>query len=239
MCITDRNHILTLLPERSRRTLARDLHVRPLRRGELLAQQDTAVNSIYFPLAGAISLIAHCEGDSQIEVASADSAGVVGSLLLLGDELSPWDAVVELDGEALVMSADAARECARQDRLFDEIMARYSLLLVRWLSQAATCQTYHTVSKRLARWLLAMQDAAETQEFAITQDCLARMLGVQRPSVTISAGALQRTGAVEFRRGRVRIRSRRILMRESCQCYETLMLQRRRLLGSFDRSNER
>jgi CRP-like cAMP-binding protein len=166
-----------------------------------------------------------------LEVASVDANGMFGSFLLLGTARSPWEATVVHGGDALRMSAGAAHLHAGRDPAFERALHIQSLLLIHSLSLTATCRAHHSVAQRLARWLLSAHDAAPTEEFAVTHDLLACVLGVQRPSVTISAGALQRTGAVEFRRGRVRVLDRAALRHQACRCYEDLATHRERLFA--------
>ncbi len=127
------------------------------------------------------------------------------------------------------MSAGAANLHAGRDPAVERAIHLQSLLLIYSLPLTATCRAHHAVAQRRARWLLSVHNAAPTEEFAVTHDFLARALGVQRPSVTISAGALQRSGAVEFRRGRLRVLNRAALRREACRCYEDLETRRERL----------
>ncbi len=80
----------------------------------------------------------------------------------------------------------------------------------------------HEIEQRLARWLLMCQDRVESDILLVTHDFLAQMLGTGRPSVSLAAGTLQRSGMIENLRGRVRIVNRTDLENAACECYRAL-----------------
>jgi CRP-like cAMP-binding protein len=87
--------------------------------------------------------------------------------------------------------------------------------------QSTACNAVHNVDQRLARWLLMAHDRMETNEFVMTQEFMAMMLGVARPTVTIVAGTLQKAGLITYQRGRIAIVDREKLESASCECYRT------------------
>jgi len=70
-----------------------------------------------------------------------------------------------------------------------------------------------------------------TDEFYLTQEFLAQMLGVRRPSVTAVAGILQKAGLLTYRRGNLTILDRKGLEAASCECYRAVSKELERLLG--------
>jgi Mn-dependent DtxR family transcriptional regulator len=89
-------------------------------------------------------------------------------------------------------------------------------------AQSAACNRLHGVEHRLARWLLLMYDRVDDESLHITHDFLATMLGTDRPSVSLAAGALQKKGAIEYTRGAVRLSNRAQLEQAACECYEVM-----------------
>ncbi len=123
--------------------------------------------------------------------------------------------------------ADAVqRDNALRDRTYRYIQA---VLSVRALSVG--CDRVHPVRPRLARWLLKTHDRVGVDQFRLTQDVIALMLGVARPSVTVNALSLERQGLIEYRRGRIRIVDRSGLEAVACECYAAVRNEFERLLG--------
>jgi Mn-dependent DtxR family transcriptional regulator len=85
--------------------------------------------------------------------------------------------------------------------------------------QSTACNAVHSVEQRLARWLLMARDRMGSEEFPLTQEFAAMMLGATRPTVTVVAGTLQRAGLITYHRGRVTIVDGRQLEQASCECY--------------------
>jgi hypothetical protein len=142
--------------------------------------------------------------------------GAVQNLLLA--------ALPEVDRRRLVpicyrMSADAFRREMDQRGAFYELLIRYSQAFVGAVMQATACNAVHLIEQRLARWLLLAHDRMGTDEFPLTQEFVAMMLGATRPTVTVVARTLQKAGLITYRRGRVTILDRNGLESASCECY--------------------
>jgi CRP-like cAMP-binding protein len=102
------------------------------------------------------------------------------------------------------------------------IVEKYILALVSQLMQSVACNRLHAIEARLARWLLMTADRVQSNEFMITHEFLAALLGVTRTSVTLSCRTLQNLGIIDYRRGRMRILDREALEEASCECYQVV-----------------
>jgi CRP-like cAMP-binding protein len=98
-------------------------------------------------------------------------------------------------------------------------ITRYGQALLGCVMQSTACNAVHSVEQRLARWLLMAQDRVGADEFPLTQEFVAMMLGTARPTVTVVAGTLQRAGLITYHRGRVSVLDREKLESASCECY--------------------
>src|SRR5205085_9716849 len=85
---------------------------------------------------------------------------------------------------------------------------------------SVACSGAHGIKRRLTRWLLMMRDRSDDDALPITQDLLAQMLGVQRPTITNAAEQLERAGLIERGRQQVTILDRQGLTEASCECYQ-------------------
>jgi len=161
------------------------------------------------------------DGD-MVEVATIGREGMVGvSAVLDGNPVSSTSMV---QGETEIcyrMKADAFRREMDRRGVFYELLTHYAQALVGFIMQSTACNAVHSVEQRLARWLLMARDRMESNEFPLTQEFAAMMLGASRPSVTIVAGTLQKAGLIRYQRGQVTILDGDGLEAASCECYRT------------------
>jgi len=108
---------------------------------------------------------------------------------------------------------------------------RYTQALFQQVAQTAACNRAHTVDERCARWLLMTHDRVANTSFTLTQEFLAQMLGVHRPTVSIAAGMLQKAGMINYVRGQVTVLDRKALEEASCECYQLILKHYQDALG--------
>jgi CRP-like cAMP-binding protein len=174
----------------------------------------------YFPTSGVASVVSESAAGESVEVGFIGREGLIGSLHLMGPAPVPTEAFVQMEGTGLRIPF------AKLKRLFHsnaEIHARlleFVQVQALILSQIASCNRIHEANERLARWLLTAQDRTQSDVLDITQEFLAMMLGARRPTVSMVAGALQRSGLIEYNRGRVTIPDREKLEAAACDCYK-------------------
>ena len=150
---------------------------------------------------------------------------MVGLPLFFGAPTSLLEAMVQVPGEALRLSASAFRTTLAEMPALSVLLLRYTDSFHAQVTQTAVCNGRHHIEQRLARWLLMTHDRAEGRVFAITQEFMSTMIGVQRPGVTLAMAALQRAGLVEHARGKLTVLNRLGLEAVACECYA--VVQRR------------
>jgi CRP-like cAMP-binding protein len=111
------------------------------------------------------------------------------------------------------------------------LLLRYTQALMNQISQTAACNCLHKVERRFCRWLLMTQDRVDSDSFPLTQEFLSYMLGVRRPSVSEVAATFGKSGLIDYHRGQITIRDRQGLEASSCECYQSVNQEFRRLLG--------
>lgn len=228
---THANRLLALLPARDYRRLHRHLERIPLTYRQSLYRARRPLDFVYFIETGVGSLVNTMANGQAAEVGTIGNEGVVGLPLLLGDDRAPTSVYVQVPGAGLRMpaarfSAELARSASM--RL---VMHRYAHALFNQVAQSAACNHFHSIQQRCCRWILMTHDRMESDEFLLTQEFLAMMLGVQRTGVSVAAGALQRAGLIRYRRGVVTILDRRGLRQGACECYGISKREFDRLLG--------
>jgi CRP-like cAMP-binding protein len=214
------NSLLAALPRTEYERLMSGLEPVRLTFGEVLFQPGEPIRHAYFPNDCLVSLLAVVEGRTILEVGLVGGEGMVGISLALGIGVSPIRALVQESGTAMRMkSARFGREFSRNPSLRRDLF-RYTHALMAQATQTAVCSRFHLLEARLARLLLMTRDRMRSNEFRLTHEFLAQMLGVRRVGVTKAAGTLQHRELIRYSRGSIRILDRKGLEAASCRCYQ-------------------
>lgn len=226
-----RNQILAKLGRDEFERLRPELEEVSLRFKQKLYEQDEPIEWVYFPESGVISLVKILDEGGPIETGTIGNEGMAGLSVFLGLELAPVRAVCQVPGRARRLKAEVlVAERERCGRLPD-LLLRYIGAIVAMLTQSVACNRVHPVKERLCRWLLMTHDRVGADEFPLTQEFLAQMLGVRRPTVNIAGTALQRARLIRYSRGKITIVDRNGLEDASCECYAEIRRQFARALG--------
>ncbi|MBC7941217.1 MAG: Crp/Fnr family transcriptional regulator [Chitinophagaceae bacterium] len=213
------NHLIALLPRVERERLLAICQPVDLVLAQVLCERGEPTRHVYFPTIAFISLIAQLDEYPGLEVGMVGREGMVGVHMTLGVSREPLRAVVQGEGQVLQVSAAPFRALLLDSPALRRLLQRYTHVLMAQRAASAACLRFHPISPRLARWLLMSQDRAHTDEFAVTQEFLAYMLGVRRVGVTMAAGDLQRAGLIEYQRGNLKVVDRSGLEAAACSCY--------------------
>jgi CRP-like cAMP-binding protein len=225
------NRILDGLPAADLEKLWRDLEPAEFRYGQVLFEPDERMDWVYFPASGMLSLLTVLEDGEAVEAASAGNEGMADAQLFLGSNIASTRLIVQNDGRGYRIAADKFRAHLSRSDALRLLIGRYVSALVTLFAQSAACNRLHQVEHRCARWLLMMHDRANSDEFALTQETLAQMLGVRRASVSVAAASLQDLGYISYRHGRITVTERKGLESVSCECYAVI---RRHFERMFD-----
>jgi CRP-like cAMP-binding protein len=214
------NQLLGRLPPRDRQRLFSAMESVELPFGQALYQSGERIGYVYFPNDCLISLIATADDGKLAEVGLVGSEGELGGSIALGNGISPFRAIVQGAGTALRIKAAHLRDKFRKMDSLQQGLLSFSYLLTAQVAQTAACNRFHDVSARLARWLLMTRDRKLTNEFRLTQQFLAHMLGVQRGGVSRAASELKRRQIIRYSRGKITILNEKGLAAASCRCYQ-------------------
>lgn len=230
MAIYDENLLLRSLPAGSASRLADQLvTIETPSRTELYEPGDT-ITRVYFPLDSVISMTAPVSGNWG-EVATVGQEGMVGLPTLFGTHMANMRFFVQIGGRIAVAPAHRFIDMLRTDDALRKVMLRYAHAMFTQIGQSVVCNQRHSLRQRCARWLLMTHDRVPGDQFHLTHEHLAVMLGVRRAGVTVAAGNLQKAGLIRYRRGEITIIDRAGLEQVSCECYHVVADVYDRLVG--------
>jgi CRP-like cAMP-binding protein len=187
---------------------------------QTLNEAGDRIRHVYFPIDGFISLITPGIDRAQLEIGLVGNEGMLGVPLLLGVNVTPLRALVQGAGHAWRVDAATFVETIESNPGIRAALNRYLYVFLAQLMQTGTCTRFHLVEARLARWLLMTRDRAHSNQFHVTHEFLAYMLGVRRVGVTSAASALQRRKLIRYSRGDISVLDVRGLERAACPCYQ-------------------
>jgi CRP-like cAMP-binding protein len=215
-----RNRLLLALPSRNLKQLMPELeHIR-CQSEQVLMDVDSSLDHVFFPDSGVVSVVAVYADGRIIEMATIGREGCTGVEAVFGAKSSSARLLVQIPGSAAKMSRAAFSQAMGSMPSFRSLMYAYIQAFLNQVLLSGACNGAHSVKERLARWLLMMRDRSDDDALPITQDLLAEMLGVQRPTITNAAGDLERSGLIERGRQQVTILDRQGLIGASCECYQ-------------------
>jgi CRP-like cAMP-binding protein len=189
-------------------------------REQVLMDADSSLDHVFFPDSGVVSVVAVYPDGSIIEMATIGREGCTGLQAVLGAKTSSVRLLVQIPGTAAKMSRAAFTSAMKSVPSFRGLMYAYLHAFLEQVMVSVACNGAHNLKQRLARWLLMMRDRSDDDALPVTQDLLAEMLGVQRPTITNAVRDLERAGLIVRGRRQVTILDRQALIGASCECYE-------------------
>jgi CRP-like cAMP-binding protein len=224
------NLILAALPSEDYAKLLPQLELVEMDLGHSLYESGAALQYVYFPVEGIVSLLYVTAGGNSAELAVVGCEGMIGVSLFMGGETTPNRAVVQSACRAYRLPVQTLKAAFAQGGAFQLILLKYTQALITQISQTAVCNLHHTVDQQLCRWLLLSLDRLPKNELQMTQELIANMLGVRRQGVTESAGKLEKAGLIRYTRGLITVLDRPGIEERVCECYGVVKRETERLL---------
>src|ERR1043166_2151171 len=219
------NRLLLHLPATNLKRLMPELEQIRCQRGQVLMDADSLLDHVFFPDSGVVSFETVYADGSIIEMATIGREGCTGVQAVFGAKSSSVRLLVQIPGSAAKMSRAAFTRAMDSMPSFRSLMYAYVHAFLEQVLVSAACNGAHSLKERLARWLLMMRDRGDADTLPITQDLLAEMLGVQRPTVTNAARELEGAGLIARGRRQVTILDRQGLTKASCECYQLVRMR--------------
>ncbi len=228
------NLFLAALPARELSLLEPDLRLVEYPRGTALSEAGQPMEDVLFIESGMVSLLTTMSDGSAIENATLGRESIVGVQGALGSHRISTRAIVQIAVRGWRIRAAEFRTATDKSRHLRELVLRSTELLLAQVQQTAACNALHSAERRLCRWILQARDRVDTDTILLTQDFLAQMLAVRRPTVTLIAQGLQNAGLISYRRGRIESLDRAGLERHACECLNSIRSKTRRILSELE-----
>ncbi len=213
------NRILLALPRAVREEILRQCEQVELTSGQMIYAGGAAVDYAYFVNSGLVSLVKGMEDGRSVEIVAVGNEGLLGLFAAYGFDHALVDHVVQVPALALRFSRRALQTAMSKHDALRRVMTRYLLLIAEQLAQVSACNRLHSLEQRCCQWLLVAHDNALSDQFQLTHEFLASLLGAQRTSVSMTTNRLQRRGAIRYAHGRISILHRAALEETACECY--------------------
>jgi CRP-like cAMP-binding protein len=223
------NRLLLALPSSNLKRLVSHFETVECRSGQVLVDLDSPIDDIFFPEAGFVSVAAVYDQGKIGEVAIIGREGCTGIEAALGADRSCVRLQVEISGTALRMPLQGFIAAMDSVPAFRSAMNGYVRAYMEQLMLAVACRNAHNLLQRLARWLLMIRDGWDGDELPISQQQLASMLGVHRPSITNAAHDLERMGLIMRGVRQVTVVDRVALAAAACECYRQMRGRHRQI----------
>lgn len=221
--VRPKNKLLACLPRADFQRLRPYLRTIPVEARYTFHPPNEPVREVFFLNGGVASMTTVMRDGAMVEIATVGDEGFVGISALFGDGIVSGEAMMQVpDTDAEVMSVETFRRELERRGPFLECVHRYSQGLLTLMMQSTACMALHPLQERCCRWLLMTHDRVRRDQFQLSHEFLAMMLGATRPTVTVVAGTLQKAGLIKYVHGRITIVDRLSLESASCECYATV-----------------
>ncbi|HMG71400.1 MAG TPA: Crp/Fnr family transcriptional regulator [Gemmatimonadaceae bacterium] len=226
-----RNKILNLLPAKDLEAVLERSELVTVKSEELVFRRREPIPYAYFPDNCVISLVTEMADGDTVEAMTVGNDGFVGMAVFNGVASSWLKAIGQISGEARRIATSDFRAVTQASQALERLLHRYSQFVLETVSQSAACNRLHVIEQRAARWLLMSEDRVGRNQFDLTQEFLAEMLGVRRPGVTVAMGVLERAGLIAHGRGNITVVDRAGLEKVACECYAAIKGRQTELFG--------
>lgn len=198
---------------------------------QVVHERDQPFTDVYFPINATISAILPLLDGAAVEVGTVGNEGVSAAEMLAGADSPINNFVCQIAGKAVRMAAQDFRQALDTVPEFRKLAFGYLQCYMAQVAQSAACNSQHSVEARFARWMLITHDRVEGDDFWLTHEVMAQMLGVHRPSVSLIASQFQSAGLIRYSRGNIQIVNRPGLEEVCCECYAQVRDRFERVMG--------
>jgi CRP-like cAMP-binding protein len=216
------NHLLSALKPSDFLQVARKLTRVRLRPKQVVYKPNAPLDYIYFPEDTVLCLLTLMSNGDCIEAATVGREGASWISSSVGARSMPCETIAVHDGTALKLSVEDLDQELKENRPFRDVLTEYSHALLIASMRTSACNGLHRLQERCARWILTTLDRLDGDQFFITKEFLAQLLGTSRPMVSVTVAVFEKAGILNVEGRRVTVANRRRLKEASCECYDII-----------------
>jgi CRP-like cAMP-binding protein len=226
------NLLLDRLPKEVFDRIENQLTPVSLVRSQIIHRPGDKIQHLYFPTTCMISVTITMNDGRTVEAGAIGSREVAGiNAFMGGREVTQTEYIVQLPGDAIKIGIEPMKAEFDRNTEMRDLMLKYTQAFIAQISQNVACNRLHGINQRFARWLLEVRDRVQSDEFPLTHEFIAEMLGVRRAGVSEASAKLTTMGLIDQKRGKIRIKDLPQLLKISCECYGALKEEYDRLLN--------
>ncbi len=229
----EQNLLLAAMSPSAKARIFRRLKLVEMNLGDTIHESGQLIEFVYFPTDCIISLLSVMHNGASAEISVVGNEGMAGVSVFLGGDSTPSRTVVQSKGFAYRISTSEMKAEFETDSEVRLLILRFTQALITQMSQTAVCNRHHSIDQQLCRWLLLSLDGLQGNQLNMTQELIAKMLGVRREGVTEAASKLQKLGIIEYHRGHITVLDRPRLEENSCECYAVVKRETDRLIANY------
>jgi CRP-like cAMP-binding protein len=215
------NLLLRKLPPQHREELLSSAELVHFNLREYLIEHETPIKYVEFPESGVISVLTQIDS-RLVEIANVGYEGFIGIPILLGVDTIPEVAFCQVEGSGWRIPVEKFKQMLEKSSELNELCKKYLATFLNQVARNSGCNWSHSIEERCARWLLLTHDRVDGDEFHLTQEFLATMLGVTRGGVNLAAGSLAKANLITYVRGKITVLDRLGLEKSTCECYSSI-----------------
>ncbi len=216
------NQLLSALKPADFAQVARHLTRVKLRPKQVIYKPNAPLDYVYFPEDTILCLLTLMSNGDSIGAAAVGREGASWISSSAGARSMPCETIAVHEGAALKLAVEDLDRELKENRPFRDVLTEYSHALLIASMRTAACNGLHRLQERCARWILTTIDRIDGNQFYITKEFLAQLLGTSRPMISVTVAVFEKAGILEVDGRRVTVADRKRLKEASCECYDVI-----------------
>jgi CRP-like cAMP-binding protein len=216
------NHLLSALKPSDFSDVARKITRVKLRPKQVVYRPNAPLDYIYFPEDTVLCLLTLMSNGDCIESATVGREGASWISASVGARSMPCETIAVHEGTALKLAVEDLDRELKENRPFRDVLTEYSHALLIASMRTSACNGLHLLQQRCARWMMTTIDRVDGNQFFITKEFLAQLLGTSRPMVSVTVATFEKAGILNVEGRRVTVADRKRLKEASCECYDVI-----------------